>query len=167
MLNLLGTAMSLETGTRAPDFEGQIEDGSKIRLYDVLQEGPVVLYFYPKDETPGCTKEACTFRDNWDDIRNLGATILGVSSDSVDSHKSFKEHRKLQFSLVSDSGGSIRKLYDAKGFLLPDRVTYVIDRDGTILHVFKSQVSPAQHSQEALEALKKINERQKPADRQA
>ncbi len=145
--------MVLEMGSKAPDFEGKTDDGRTLRLYDELKNGPVVLYFYPKDETPGCTKEACTFRDNWDDIRALGASVLGVSSDSVEAHKSFKEHRKLQFTLVSDQDGAIRRMYDAKGRLLPDRTTYIIDTDGNIVHAYKSQMSPAKHVEEAIEAL--------------
>lgn len=156
--------MSLETGTKAPDFEGKIEDGSSVKLYDLLKNGPVVLYFYPKDETPGCVKEACTFRDRWDDIKDLGGTVLGVSSDGVESHSSFKEHRKLPFSLLSDSGGKIRQSYQAKGRLIPDRVTYVIDTDGIITHVYKSQLNASQHPEEAIDALKKIKERGNPAN---
>ena len=148
--------MVLGTGTKAPDFEGKTDEGKEIQLYGLLKEGPVVLYFYPKDETPGCTKEACTFRDNWDEIGELGAKVLGVSSDSVESHKAFKEHRKLQFTLVSDPDGKIREKYDAKGRLIPDRVTYVIDSGGQITHVYKSQLNASQHAAEAINALKLI-----------
>ena len=146
--------MALSMGTRAPDFEGKTDEGSQIRLYEVLNSGPVVLYFYPKDETPGCTKEACTFRDNWDEIRELGGTVLGVSSDSVESHKSFKEHRKSQCALVSDPLGKIRSMLQAKEDLIPDRITYVIDTDGTIKHVYKSQLNASRHADEAINALK-------------
>lgn len=152
--------MSLTVGSKAPDFEGRTDDGQVLRLYDTLKNGPVVLYFYPKDETPGCTKEACTFRDNWGEIKDLGASVLGVSSDTVESHKSFKEHRKLQFTLVSDTGGKIRSMYDAKGALLPDRVTYVIDPDGTIKHVYKSQLNASRHASEAINALKLMSQKQ-------
>ncbi len=148
--------MVLTNGSKAPDFEGKTDANETIKLYDVLKNGPVVLYFYPKDETPGCTKEACTFRDNWDEISKLGATVLGVSSDSIESHKSFKEHRKLQFTLVSDPDKSIRVMYEAKGSFLPDRTTYVIDTDGKIVHSFKSQMSPAKHVEEAISVLKKM-----------
>lgn len=155
--------MTLQAGEKAPEFEGEIDDGSKVVLSEMLKKGPVVLYFYPKDETPGCVKEACTFRDRWSEIIELGATVLGVSSDDVESHKSFKEHRKLPFSLLSDPEGKIRLTYKAKGRLLPDRVTYVINSDGVIKHVYKSQMNAAQHSEEAIQALKKIKESGEPA----
>lgn len=149
--------MVLEKGTKAPDFEGMTDRDEKMRLYDLLEKGPVVLYFYPKDETPGCVKEACTFRDNWDEISSLGAMVIGVSSDTVESHKKFVANRNLQFPMVSDQGGKIRVMYGAKGRLLPDRVTYVIETDGTILHVFKSQLNPASHAAEAIAVLKERN----------
>lgn len=150
--------MTLAAGTKAPDFEGSADDGRTLKLSELLKEGPVVLYFYPKDETPGCTKEACTFRDNWDEIRKLGATVLGVSSDSAESHRKFKENRKLQFPLLSDEDGSIRKMYEAKGRLLPDRVTYIINTDGNITHVYKSQLNASQHAAEAITALNSIKQ---------
>ncbi|MCL5408011.1 MAG: peroxiredoxin [Candidatus Thermoplasmatota archaeon] len=84
-----------------------------------MKEGPVLLYFYPEDETPGCTTETCSFRDNWDEIKKVRATVLGVSFDSVDSHKNFKSNRPLQFILVSDESKAIREAYGATGLLIP------------------------------------------------
>lgn len=146
----------LSKGDRAPDFEAISDTGEKVRLSDYLKRGPVVLYFYPKDETPGCTAEACSFRDKWDEINSLGATVMGVSGDSPESHRKFKERHRLNFMLLSDPDGYIRKLYDAKGFLIPPRVTYVISQDGTIYHVFNSQMQASRHSAEAMEALKRM-----------
>ncbi len=137
--------MVLNIGDTAPDFQGLDENGNKIVLSEVLKMGNVVLYFYPKDETPGCTKEACTFRDNWEDLKKLGATVIGISSDSAESHKKFKEHHNLQFTLVSDQDKHIRKAYDALGTILPPRISYVIDLKGKIVHVYNSQMNPAKH----------------------
>ncbi|MCL4447637.1 MAG: peroxiredoxin [Thermoplasmatales archaeon] len=148
--------MSLKIGDKAPDFTGTSDSGENISLSDKLKEGPVVLYFYPKDETPGCTAEACSFRDRWNDITKLGATVLGVSSDSVESHKSFKSNRKLQFPLISDENKEIRKSYGATGTLIPPRITYVIDKNGTIREVYNSQLNATNHVEVALKTLKSL-----------
>lgn len=150
--------MALNIGDSAPDFEAQTDNGDKLKLSEVLKEKEVILYFYPKDETPGCTAEACTFRDNWDSIRELGAEVIGVSSDTTESHRKFKENHKLQFTLVSDQGKEIRRLYDVKGSILPPRTTFVISRDGKIVHVYNSQMNAKHHVDEALSALKKLRE---------
>lgn len=151
--------MTLEVGKTAPDFKGTDENGNSVILSEILKSNAVVLYFYPKDGTPGCTKEACTFRDNWEDIKKLGATVIGISSDSVESHRKFKEHHHLPFTLVSDPDKSIRRAYDALGTLLPPRVSYVIDRNGKILSVFNSQMNPAKHVSVAREVLERIQKR--------
>ncbi|OWP56526.1 MAG: peroxiredoxin [Thermoplasmatales archaeon B_DKE] len=151
--------MAIKVGEKAPDFKAVSDTGSSITLSDALKDGPVVLYFYPKDETPGCTTEACTFRDRWDDIKKLGATILGVSSDSLESHKKFKEKRNLPFTLLSDPDKSIRKLYGATGAILPPRITFVIDTDGTIRHVYNSQLNARNHAVEAINALNLIRQK--------
>jgi len=151
--------MAIKVGEKAPDFKAVSDTGSSVTLSDALKDGPVVLYFYPKDETPGCTAEACTFRDRWDDIKKLGATILGVSSDSLESHKKFKEKRNLPFTLLSDPDKSIRKLYGATGAILPPRITFVIDTDGTIRHVYNSQLNARNHAVEAINALNLIRQK--------
>lgn len=150
--------MALKIGDKAPDFDAISDAGSTVTLSKTLKNGPVVLYFYPKDETPGCTAEACSFRDKWSDIKELGATVFGVSSDSVESHVKFKENRSLPFTLLSDPGKTIRKLYGATGTIIPPRVTFVIDSGGTIVHVYNSQMNARNHSTEAISALKKIAE---------
>ncbi|MCL4314200.1 MAG: peroxiredoxin [Candidatus Thermoplasmatota archaeon] len=148
----------LKVGEPAPDFEAYDQDGKKFKLSDHFKRNPVVLYFYPKDETPGCTAEACAFRDNWERLQQFGTEVFGISSDSVDKHRKFREHHSLPFTLLSDPGAAIRKLYDVKGMLIPPRVTFVIDRSGRIRHIYNSQLNPKNHVEEALESVKKIAE---------
>ena len=116
------------------------------------------LYFYPKDETPGCTAEACSFRDSYEVFREAGAEVVGVSSDSTSSHDRFATRHRLPFTLLSDEGGRVRKRYGVRPTLgiLPGRVTYVIDGSGVVRHVFSSQTGVQRHVQEALDALKEI-----------
>lgn len=146
--------MPLKVGDKAPDFSGMTDGGEKITLSEKLKDGPVVLYFYPKDETPGCVAEACAFRDRWEDVRKLGATILGVSSDSVESHQKFKANRNLQFTLIADEDKQIRKTYGATGTLIPPRITFVIDKQGVIREVYNSQLNASNHVEVALKSLK-------------
>ncbi len=146
----------LKVGDDAPDFEGLTDENKKVTLKELVSRNNLVLYFYPKDETPGCTAEACSFRDEWDDLIKMDATVVGVSSDSVESHKKFKENRKLPFTLVSDPDKRIRKLYGATGMLIPPRITYVISRERKIVHVYNSQMNAKNHVKEAMEALKTI-----------
>jgi peroxiredoxin Q/BCP len=146
-------SMVLKIGSQAPDFEGITDTGLKFKLSDTLREKDVILYFYPKDETPGCSVEACSFRDNWDELKKLNAEVVGISSDSIESHRKFREHRSLKFILISDEDQNIRLLYDVKGRIAPPRVTYVISRSGKIIHVYNSQFAPRKHVQEAMKAL--------------
>ncbi len=148
--------MVLKVGEKAPDFEAVSDDGSIVKLSNILKEKEVVLYFYPKDETPGCVAEACSFRDEWESIKEMNAEVLGVSSDSTESHKKFKAHHNLQFTLLSDPKKEIRSKYDVKGSIMPPRTTFVISKDGTISHVFNSQINAKRHVKEAIEALKKL-----------
>jgi len=126
-----------------------------VRLGDFLGK-PVVLFFYPKDDTPGCTKEVCAFRDNFEEYGKLDAEVIGVSSDSVESHKAFVQKHDLPFALLSDEGGKVRKLYGVPNTLglFPGRVTYVIDEQGVVRHIFSSQLGVERHVQEAIEALR-------------
>lgn len=150
--------MAIRTGDPAPDFELPDAAGKKVRLSDFAGRKPVVLYFYPKDETPGCTAEACAFRDSYEEFKEAGAEVIGVSSDSEESHKKFAEHHHLPFTLLCDHGASVRKAYGVPPTmgLLPGRVTYVIDRKGVVRHVFDSQFNPKKHVSEALRILKEI-----------
>ncbi|MDT7876368.1 MAG: peroxiredoxin [Sulfolobaceae archaeon] len=146
--------MKLKIGDQAPDFEGVTEEGKVIRLSD-FKGKYVILYFYPKDDTPGCRAEALSFKENFGELTKLNAVIIGVSADSPESHKKFKEKYGLPFILVSDEENKIRELYGAKGFLLPPRITFVIDPEGKIIHIYSSQMNPTSHVKEAVEVIKK------------
>jgi peroxiredoxin Q/BCP len=150
--------MSLRVGDAAPDFTLPTQDGSPVSLSGLLGKGAVVLYFYPKDDTPGCTVEACSFRDAYEDFKDAGAEVVGVSSDSADAHKAFAGKYKLPFTLVSDEAGKVRKLFGVKSTLglFPGRVTFVIDAKGVVRHVFDSQLNPAKHVREALDVLARL-----------
>ncbi len=144
----------LKIGTEAPDFELKNQDGKAVRLSQYKGK-VVVLYFYPKDETPGCTTEACEFRDSMDDLKKYGITVLGVSSDSVESHKKFHEKRRLNFDILSDEKKEVIKKYEADGLLFTKRITYIIDKEQRIAHVFE-KVNPNGHSREVLEKVKQL-----------
>jgi thioredoxin-dependent peroxiredoxin len=148
-------------GDVAPDFTLPSQSGEQITLSDVLRRGPVVLYFYPKDETPGCTAEACSFRDSYEVFKEAGAEVIGVSSDSVAAHQKFAAHHRLPFTLLADQGGKLRKRFGVRSTLgiVPGRVTYVIDREGVVRHVFSSQTGVQRHVGEALDALQEISTR--------
>ncbi|HWE49193.1 MAG TPA: peroxiredoxin [Bryobacteraceae bacterium] len=147
----------LKAGMAAPDFELPDQNGQLVRLSGFRGKRAVVVYFYPKDDTGGCTAQACGFRDNFAGFREVDAEILGISSDSSESHEKFASKFSLPFTLLSDKGGVVRKLYGVKKTfgIIPGRTTYVIDRDGVLLHVFSSQSEPVRHIEEALSALKK------------
>jgi peroxiredoxin Q/BCP len=134
------------------------QSGAPVRLYDRLEGGAVVLYFYPKDETPGCTAEACAFRDGHEVFAEAGAEVIGVSSDSTGRHAAFAGRHNLPFTLLSDEGGRVRKSYGVPAVLglIPGRVTYVIDRTGTVRHVFKSMTSIARHVDDALAVVRQL-----------
>ena len=148
--------MGIKIGDKAPDFSLPDQTGKMVRLKDFQGKKSVVLYFYPKDDTPGCTKESCTFRDHYEVFKEAGAEVIGISSDSTDSHQQFASKYRLPFLLLSDEGGKIRKLYGVGSTLgvLPGRVTYIIDKNGIIRHIFSSQFSPMKHVDEAMEFLK-------------
>ncbi|MBF9254178.1 peroxiredoxin [Pontibacter sp. 172403-2] len=150
----------VKVGDKAPDFELQRQDGSMFSLYDLLKEKNVVLYFYPKDNTPGCTKQACEFRDQYEVFQEQGAEVVGISSDSVASHQRFEQEFHLPFLLLSDKGGRIRDLYGVprKLGLLPGRVTYIIDKKGIVRYIFNSMTKPLEHVSTALEVLKDLEE---------
>jgi peroxiredoxin Q/BCP len=145
----------------APNFTLPSQSGKVVSLRDFLGKKPVILYFYPKDDTPGCTKEACAFRERYEDFRGLNAEIIGISSDSVESHRSFAAEHELPFTLLSDGGGKVRKLYGASSTfgLFPGRVTYVLDEEGVVRHIFSSQLGVEKHVEEALEALRSMSYR--------
>jgi peroxiredoxin Q/BCP len=144
----------ITAGDTAPDFELPGPEGP-VRLADFRGKW-VVLYFYPADNTYGCTNEACSFRDAYEDFTDAGAEVIGVSSDSVDTHEKFAAKHNLPFMLLSDSDGALRKSYGVTKSLgvLPGRVTYVIDPDGVVRDVFNSQLRFNHHQARALEVIR-------------
>jgi peroxiredoxin Q/BCP len=147
-------------GDVAPDFMLRSRSGEEVSLGDFVgKRRAILLFFYPKDDTPGCTKEACSFRDGYEQFEMLEAEVIGISSDSVKSHERFVEEHGLPFVLLSDEGGEVRKLYGVPNTLglFPGRVTYVIDEEGVVRHIFSSQLGISRHVEEALEALGSIN----------
>ena len=152
------TQHRVTVGDVAPDFTLPDQTGTPVRLRDLLGQKAVVLYFYPKDQTPGCTVEARAFRDSYDAFTAAGAEVVGVSADSVASHRRFVASHALPFLLLSDRGGLVRDLYGVEKTLgvLPGRVTYVIDKGGIVRHVYSSQLRATQHSREALAHVRAI-----------
>lgn len=148
------TRGKVREGDAAPEFALPDQHGDVVRLSD-LRGGWVVVYFYPKDDTPGCTAESCSFRDSHEDFTDAGATVIGISSDSVDSHRRFAEKHGLPFRLLADVDGTARAAYGTGKTLglLPGRVTYVIDPEGTVRKVFSSQFGATKHHTEALAAI--------------
>ena len=145
-------------GDRAPDFRLPDANGATVRLSEILSKKAVVLYFYPKDETPGCTAESCAFRDAYDDFTAAGAEVVGVSRDDGASHVRFAAHHRLPFVLLSDPEGRVHDLYGIRtrlGFLR-DRVTFVIDRGGIVRHVFTSMIDMQAHVQKALPIVREL-----------
>src|SRR4051812_24033962 len=124
--------MTIQVGDLAPDFTLKRQGGAPVHLKELLEKKAVVLYFYPKDDTPGCTAEACGFRDAYEDFQSEGAEVVGISSDSVEDHQAFTSKFRLPFLLLSDEGAKTRKLYGVANTLglFPGRVTFVIDKAG-------------------------------------
>jgi peroxiredoxin Q/BCP len=153
------TKDQVKVGSVAPDFTLSSQLGEMMSLGDFLGKKPVILFFYPKDNTLGCTREVCAFRDSFEVLGKLDAEVIGISSDSVDSHKGFAEKHNLPFALLSDQGGKVRKRYGVPSTfgLFPGRVTYVIDREGVVIHVFSSQLEAEKHVEEALKTLESIS----------
>ena len=140
-------------GDRVPDFQLPDQDGRLVRFADLVGKGPVVLFFYPKDETLGCTVEACTFRDANDDFIAAGAAVVGISSDGVDSHRRFAARHRLGYTLLADEGGRVRAQFGIARQLLgmlDGRVTFIVDKEGVVRQRFESQVRVKRHVEEAL-----------------
>src|SRR5258708_4575606 len=137
----------VQVGDLAPDFSLPTQKGEPVSLSSFRGQKAVVLYFYPKDYTAGCTAEACAFRDSYEVFTDAGAEVIGVSSDSEETHGRFVSSYQLPFLLVSDKGGKLRKLYGVPSTLglLPGRVTYIIDKQGIVQHIFNSQMAAEKH----------------------
>ena len=150
--------MALQVGDKIPNFSVKDSDGNEFESSSIVGKKPVVVYFYPKDNTPGCTAQACSFRDQYEDFKGLGAEVIGISGDSVASHEKFAQRYKLPFILLSDNDKKIRNLFGVKPSLfglIPGRVTYVADQDGIIRMIFDSVVA-TNHIPKALETVKKM-----------
>ncbi len=146
--------MKLNVGDTAPDFELPMTGGGIFHLNETLNAGKIVLYFYPKDFTPGCTVEACGFRDEFTELAQSGLRVYGISTDSMESHERFKKEYNLPFELLSDRGGKVAKMFGAFNglFKSANRVSFVIDRNGKILSATKNMFAPKSHIRAAREA---------------
>jgi len=153
------TRKSIEVGDPAPEVTLQLQDGSVRTLSSFLGEQALVLFFYPRDASPICTKEVCEFRDAYEDFVSAGAAVVGVSQDGQESHQKFAKDQRLPFSLASDEDGSLRIAFGVPKTMgiMPGRVTYVIGKDGVVRHVFNSQLSAIRHVQESLSILKALD----------
>lgn len=150
-------ARSPSVGEAAPDFTAPREGGETFHLGDILGQRAVVLYFYPKDDTPGCTAESCGFRDQRTTFAEAGAEVIGVSGDSPESHAAFAAKYQLSFPLVSDGDGAVRRLYGVEPHgPLPRRTTFLIDREGVIRQILSSLPEARQHVEDTLEALRRL-----------
>lgn len=149
----------LEIGDSVPSFTLKDQNNNDFNIDRYRGKQPLVIYFYPKDDTPGCTKEACSFRDEFEVFTDLNVVVIGISSDNVTSHKKFAEKYHLPFTLLADTEQKVQKSFGVpRGLLglLPGRVTYVIDNNGIIIHIFNSQFDAEKHITEAISSLNKI-----------
>ena len=149
--------MSITIGDTCPTFTLLNQEGKEINIQDFIGTKNIIIYFYPKDNTPGCTKEACSFRDAMQDLNNLNCEVFGISADSVSSHKAFAERFRLTFNLLSDENNSVRKQFKVPANLfglIPGRVTYIINQEGKVIHIINSQTNPEKHINETIEVVK-------------
>ena len=152
--------MNLKIGDKVPLFALLDQNGNNFEISSLRGKQAMVIYFYPKDDTPGCTKEACSFRDEFETFTELNVAVIGISADDVDSHKKFAEKYQLPYTLLSDSDKKVRKLFGVKNSLLgilPGRVTYVIDKEGIVRFIFENQFGAEKHITESLRILKELN----------
>jgi peroxiredoxin Q/BCP len=150
--------MAIQVGDKIPSFSAIDTNGNAFESDTIVGKKSLVIYFYPKDDTRVCTEQACSFRDQYEDFKALGAEVIGVSSDSVKSHQKFAKQYRLPFTLLSDSDKKLRKLFGVPNDLLgliPGRVTYVADKNGVIQLVFNSMMGKI-HIEKALEILKRM-----------
>lgn len=146
----------LNPGDTAPDFEAETYGSETVKLSDVYKKGTVALYFYPKDNTPGCTKEACSLRDGMDDLKGHGIQVLGVSTDGVKAHENFRNKYDLNFPLLSDKSKEIINLYGVKSvFGSAKRETFLINKNGEIVHIW-TKVNTKKHAEEILDKVKEL-----------
>lgn len=150
---------TVKVGSLLPSFSLKDQNGHEFDINSVKGKHNLVIYFYPKDETPGCTKEACSFRDQFEVFKKEDAVIIGISGQSVASHLEFANKYHLNFTLLSDEGNNVRKLFGVPGSILgmPGRVTYVVNKKGKVVLVFNSQYDAEKHIEEAMKVLKDMN----------
>jgi len=149
----------IEVGSTVPSFSLKDQNGKDFDIDLVKGKKNLVIYFYPKDDTPGCTKEACSFRDQFEVFSSADAVIIGISAQSVKSHLDFANKHRLNFTLLSDENNLVRKLFGVPTNLLgllPGRVTYVINKEGKVIFIFNSQMNAEKHIEEALRILKEL-----------
>jgi len=151
----------MNVGDRAPEFTLNDQDGKPVSLADFRGKQAVVVFFYPKDESPVCTIEACGFRDMTPSFAEVGAVLLGISSDDSTKHKAFADQYRLTFPLLADTDGAVRRAFGVPStlWLFPGRVTYVIDRDGIVRMIYDSQIRAQQHVERALDAVRTLKPR--------
>jgi peroxiredoxin Q/BCP len=150
--------MAIQKGDKCPSFKLTDQNGEVFNVDEVIGKDNLVIYFYPKDDSPGCTKQACSFRDAFEDFKEAGARVIGISSDDEKSHKKFAEKHNLPFTLLADSKKVVRKQFGVPTNLLgllPGRVTYIVDKEGVVQGVFNSQLNFDKHISEALKVLEK------------
>jgi thioredoxin-dependent peroxiredoxin len=154
----MGADHKIDIGVKAPLFSLPDQDGKIVNISEFIGKKKLVIYFYPKDESYGCTKEACSFRDSYEDFKEAGAEVIGISADDETSHKEFSAHHKLPFILLSDKDKKVAALYNIKKTMgiLPGRVTFVIDKEGIIRMIYSSQVNFQKHVDEAIEMLRQL-----------
>ena len=146
----------MKQGDIIPDLTLKNQENKDVRLRDLIGKNSMVIYFYPKDDTPGCTREACSFRDQYEDFEEARAKVFGISQDSVESHKRFSERYHLSFQLLSDKGGKAEKAFGVPRRLfglLPGRVTFIFNIEGKLIHTFNSSIQPTKHIHESIKAL--------------
>jgi peroxiredoxin Q/BCP len=155
---LMAQKSKIQVGDKIPSFSLKDQNNTIFSSTNFIGKKAMIIYFYPKDDTPGCTKEACSFRDEFEDFVELNAEIIGISSDSVESHKEFAKKYNLPFTLLADTKKEVQKLFGVPKSILgmiPGRVTYVVDKNGTVIYIFNSLRNAEQHIVEAKKALRK------------
>lgn len=147
---------AIKVGDRVPDFSLPSQTGTTVNISDLIGKKSLVIYFYPKDDTPGCTAESCAFRDSYEVFTDAGAEVIGISADSPQSHQQFAQKYNLPFTLLSDSDNRVWKLFGVPAtlFVLPGRVTYIIDKEGIVRHIFDSMLDFKAHVTESLNTIK-------------
>ena len=149
----------IQIGDKCPDFQLPDAKGKMIKMGDFIGKKKLVIYFYPKDDTPGCTKEACSFRDSYEDFKEFDCEVIGISSDNEQKHAAFASRHQLPFILLADKDKVARKLFGVPGNLfglIPGRVTYIIGIDGIVKGIYNSQTNPLGHIEKALELVKAL-----------